>query len=130
MPANPASAMVAGARADHSGGMTNHATTSTPYAAPTRSRPGPPAWAVAGAIAAFFAVALIAGGAALLWVSSHKTDAAGDYTTATHEYSTPTRALPSDSIYVNADTPDWVLSSDSLGRVRIAPRAAASGKPV
>src|SRR3954462_11461831 len=110
--------------------MTPDPTKSPPSAAPAHNRTGPLAATVTGAIAAFFAVVLIAGGAALLWVSSHKTDAAGYYTTATHEYSTPTRALASDSIDVNADAPDWVLSSETLGRVRIDPRPAASGKPV
>src|SRR4051812_6214812 len=122
--------MGADAACRHSDGMTTYATNITPFAAPARNRTGPLAATVTGAIAAFFAVVLIAGGAALLWVSSHKTDAAGYYTTATHEYSTPTRALASDSIDVNADAPDWVLSSDTLGRVRIDPRPAASGKPV
>jgi len=122
--------MAGGGGAGHSGRMTTYATNITPFAAPARNRTGPLAATVTGAIAAFFAVVLIAGGAALLWVSSHKTDAAGYYTTATHEYSTPTRALASDSIDVNADAPDWVLSSDTLGRVRIDPRPAASGKPV
>jgi len=122
--------MAGGGGAGDSGGMTTYATNITPFAAPARNRTGPLAATVTGAIAAFFAVVLIAGGAALLWVSSHKTDAAGYYTTATHEYSTPTRALASDSIDVDADAPDWVLSSDTLGRVRIDPRPADSGKPV
>src|SRR3954447_10235761 len=103
--------MGADAACRHSDGMTTYPTNITPFAAPARNRTGPLAVTVTGAIAAFFAVVLIAGGAAVLWGSSHTTAAAGYYTTAAHEYSTATRALASDSIDVNADAPDWVLSS-------------------
>jgi hypothetical protein len=122
---------MAGAAAPrHPGGMTTYATNITPFAAPTRNRTGPLAATVTGAVAAFLAVLLIAGGAALLWVSSHKTDAAGYYTSGAHTYSTPTRALTADGLDVNADAPDWVFSSDTFGHVRIDPRAAGSAKPV
>src|SRR3954453_5762898 len=114
----------------HSGGMTTYATNITPFAAPARNRTGPLAATVTGAVAAFFAVVLIAGGAALLWVSSHKADDAGYYTSATHQYSTPTRALTPASLDVGADAPGWVFSSGTLGHVRIAPRSADSAKPV
>jgi len=108
--------------------MTTYATNLTPYAAPPRDRGGPLAATVAGAIAAFLALALLAGGAALLWVSSHKTDADGYYTSATHSYSTPTRALTTQNLDVDLDAPDWAVSS--LGRVRIAPRSSAADTPV
>src|SRR3954470_24258039 len=114
----------------HSGGMTTYATNINPFAAPARHRTGPLAATVTGAVAAFFAVVLIAGGAALLWVSGHKTDGAGYYTSAAHQYSTPTRALTTGSLDVGADAPDWVFSSGTLGHVRIDPRAADSAKPV
>ena len=93
--------------------------------APARSsRPSP------GGVAAFFAVVLIAAGAALFWVSEHKTDANGYYTTAAHHYSSPTRALTTQSIDVGADAPDWLFSSDTFGHVRIDPRSTGSAKPV
>src|SRR3954452_7473638 len=114
----------------HSGGMTTYATNINPFAAPARHRTGPLAATVTGAVAAFFAVVLIAGGAALLWVSSHKADDAGYYTSATHQYSTPTRALTTASLDVGADAPGWVFSTGTLGHVRIDPRAADSAKPV
>ena len=112
--------------------MTTYATNITPFAAPARNRTGPLAATVTGAIAAFFAVVLIAGGAALLWVSYHKTDAAGYYTTATHHYSTPTRALTTQSLDVDVDddAPDWLFSSGTFGHLRIDPRATDSSKPV
>jgi hypothetical protein len=114
----------------HSGRMTTYATDITPSAAPARTRTGPVLATVAGAVAAFFAVVLIAGGAALLWVSSHKTDDAGYYTSSTHTFSTPTRALATENLDANLNAPDWVVSSEDFGRVRIAPRATGSAKPV
>src|SRR4051794_41901363 len=98
----------------HPGGMTTYATDITPFAAPARSRTGPTAATVAGAVAAFFALVLIAGGAAPLWVSAHKTDAAGYYTSSVHPYSTPTRALTTESLHVNPDPPDWGFSPQSF----------------
>jgi hypothetical protein len=114
----------------HPGGMTTYATDITPFAAPARSRTGPTGTTVAGAVAAFFALVLIAGGAALLWVSDHKTDAAGYYTSSVHQYSTPTRALTTESLDVNLDAPNWVFSTESFGRVRIDPRTSGTAKPV
>src|SRR3954447_1301129 len=113
-----------------SAGMTSYAADITPLVAPARNRTGPTAATVAGAVAAFFALVLIAGGAALLWGSSHKTDSAGYYTSSVHRYSTPTRALTTESLDVNLDTPNWVFSTESFGRVRIDPRTTDAGKPV
>src|SRR3954451_20480816 len=114
----------------HSGGMTTYATNITPYAAPARDRTGPLAATVIGSVAAFLAIVLLAGGAALLWVSSHKTDAAGYYTSSAHAFSTKTRALTTQNLDVNLDAPDWAVSSGTFGRVRIDPRPATSAKPV
>jgi hypothetical protein len=110
--------------------MTTYATNITPFAAPTRDRTGPILTTVAGGVVAFLAIVLIAAGAALFWVSEHKTDANGYYTTASHTYSTPTRALTTQSLDVQQDVPDWLFSTDTFGRVRIDPRATNSDKPV
>src|SRR3954451_22114980 len=100
----------------HPGGMTSYASDITPFAAPARSRTGPASATVAGAVAAFFAVVLIAGGAALLWVSSHMTDDRRYSTSSVHRYSTSTRALTMESLDVNLDAPNWVFSTQSFGR--------------
>jgi hypothetical protein len=112
------------------GGMTTYATNITPFAAPTRDRTGPILTTVTGGVVAFLAIILIAAGAALFWVSEHKTDAHGYYTTASHTYSTPTRALTTESLDVQEDVPDWLFSTDTFGRVRIDPRSTDSAKPV
>ena len=110
--------------------MTTYATNITPFAAPTRDRTGPILATITGGVAAFLAIVLIAAGAALFWVSENKTDADGYYTTDAHTYSTPTRALTTESLDIGTSVPDWLFSSDTFGRVRIDPRSADSDKPV
>ncbi len=107
--------------------MTSYATNITPYAAPPRDRTGPVVALVGGSIGAFLAFLLIAAASALLWAGSYKTDD-GYYTTASHTYSSPTRALTTDSLDVNG-VPSWLNTSDRLGRIRIDPTTSASGKP-
>jgi hypothetical protein len=110
--------------------MTAYATDITPFAAPTRDRTGPILSTIGGGFLAFVAIVLIAAGAALFWVSENKTDANGFYTTASHTYSSPTRALTTQSLDINTDAPDWLFSSDNFGRIRIDPRATSSDTPV
>ena len=110
--------------------MTAYATDITPFAAPTRHRTGPILSTIGGGFLAFVAIVLIAAGAALFWVSENKTDANGFYTTASHTYSSPTRALTTQSLDINTDAPDWLFSSDNFGRVRIDPGATSSDTPV
>jgi hypothetical protein len=88
-------------------------------ATPPRARTGPALALVAGSIAAVLAVALIAAGAALLWLSHAKTDG-GYYTTASHTYATPTRALTTDNLRIDGDIPDWL--NTRLGHLRIDPQ--------
>jgi hypothetical protein len=104
--------------------MTSYATNVTPYAAPPRDRTGPVLALVGGSIAAVVALILLASSAALLYAGHYKTDD-GYYTTATHTYSTPTRALTTDSVDVNG-VPSWLNASDHLGRLRIDPQGTGS----
>jgi hypothetical protein len=122
--------MAAGPALRHAGDMTTYATNITPFAAPTRDRTGPILTTITGGVVAFFAIVLIAVGAALFWVSENKTDANGYYSTASHEYSSPTRALTTESLDVQEDVPDWLFSTDTFGHVRIDPRSTDSDKPV
>jgi hypothetical protein len=104
--------------------MTSYATNVTPYAAPPRDRTGPVLALVGGSIAAVVALILLASSAALLYAGHYKTDD-GYYTTATHTYSTPTRALTTDNVDVNG-VPSWLNASDHLGRLRIDPQGTGS----
>ena len=63
---------------------------------------------------------LIAAAAVSFWASDYKTDGDGFHTTATHTYSTPTRALTTENIDVGTDVPGWLESH--LGTIRIDPQ--------
>ena len=54
----------------------------------------------------------------------------GYFTTDTHTYSSPTRALTTESLDVDTDAPDWLFSTDTFGHVRIDPRSTDSAQPV
>jgi len=104
--------------------MTAYATHITPSAAPTRDRTGPVLALVGGSIAAVVALVLIATAALSFWASDYKTDADGFHTSATHTYSTPTRALTTENIDVGTDVPSWL--EGHLGTIRIDPQGTGA----
>ena len=104
--------------------MTAYATHITPSAAPTRDRTGPVLVLVGGSIAAVVALVLIGTAALSFWASDYKTDADGFHTTATHTYSTPTRALTTENIAVGTDVPNWL--ENHLGTIRIDPQGTGA----
>jgi hypothetical protein len=106
--------------------MTSYASAIAPPAAPTRDRTGPVVALGGGAHAAFLAFILIASAGVLLWTSHYKTDGDGYYTSTSHTYSTPTRALTTDNLDAATGMPDWLDASDHLGRVRIDPQGTAA----
>ena len=108
--------------------MTTYATNITPFAAPTRDRTGPILTTITGAVLGFLALVLLAGSIALFAVDDERTD--GYFTTATHTYSTPTRALTTETLDVDTDAPDWLFSTDTFGHVRIDPRSIDAAEPV
>ena len=114
--------------ARHSGGMTSYATNITPFAAPTRDRTGPLLTTITGSVLGFVAFLLLAGAIALFAIDDERTD--GYFTTATHTYSSPTRALTTQSLDVDTAAPDWLFSTDTLGHVRIDPRSTGAAEPV
>jgi hypothetical protein len=103
--------------------MTSIATPITPTAAPPRARTGPVLALVTGSVAALLALLLMLGGSALLWAEHDRTDD-GYYTTDTHTYSTPTRALVTESFDVGDDVPGWL--DDRLGSLRIDPAGGST----
>jgi hypothetical protein len=104
--------------------MTSYATHITPSAAPPRDRTGPVAALAGGSIAAVLALILLAGSGLSFWASHYKTDADGYHTSATHTYSTPTRALTTESINVGTGVPGWL--DGHLGTVRIDPKGTGA----
>src|SRR5215204_4063582 len=61
---------------------------------------------VLGSIALLLALALLASGGAALWGLSQR-DAAGYFTSGTHELSTGSYALASESLDVGSEIPGW-----------------------
>ena len=122
--------MARGRAVRHAGGMTTYATNVTPFAAPTRDRTGPILTTITGSILGLLALLLTLAGIALFTIDGERTDGDGYFTTATHTYSSPTRALTTQSLDIGTDAPDWLFSSDTFGHVRIDPRATDSAKPV
>jgi hypothetical protein len=108
--------------------MTTYATNITPFAAPTRNRTGPILTTISGSVLGLLALLLLAGSIALFSIDDERTD--GYFTTATHTYSSPTRALTTESLDVATDAPDWLFSTDTFGHVRIDPRSTDSAEPV
>jgi hypothetical protein len=80
---------------------------------------------VFGSIALLIALALLAGGGAAVWGLSQR-DGAGYFTSGTHELSTGSYALASDSLDVGTDAPGWVFR-DHFATVRIQ---ATSSQPI
>src|SRR3954469_25115385 len=114
--------MARGPLARQPGGMTSYATNITPSAAPPRDRTGAVVALVVGGLAALVAFVLLAGAGTLLWASHYKTDDDGFYTSSTHTYSTPTRALTTENLDNATGVPEWLDATDHLGRVRIDPQ--------
>ncbi len=79
---------------------------------------------VFGGVAVLVALALFAGGGAAVWGLGQRDDA-GFFTSGTHEVSTSSYALASESLDVGPDIPGWL--DDGFATVRVA---VTSAKPV
>ncbi len=72
---------------------------------------------VAGSLSALLAVVLLLAGGGLLWAVDSHTDDAGYFTTSTHQYKTPTRALATQDL----DVGDAVFGSHRLADLKVRP---------
>jgi len=104
--------------------MTSYATPLQPTAAPRRDRPGPAIAIVGGSIAAVVSLLLIAAAVVSFVLSDYKTDGNGFHNTATHTYSTPTRALATESLDATTGVPEWM--SGHLGTIRVDPKGTGA----
>jgi hypothetical protein len=83
---------------------------------------------VFGVLAVLLALALLAGGGGLVWANSAKTDADGFFTTHTHRFGSPSYAVASKSLDV--DAPGWVFHSGRYAKVRITATGRTPGKAI
>jgi hypothetical protein len=93
--------------------------------APQRSGSGSTVAIVFGAIAVSIALALLVGGVFGLWAIGQRDDD-GFYSAGPERLATPTSALATDDLDVNAGAPSWVFD-DAFATVRLG---ATSAKPV
>src|SRR3954452_3889808 len=114
--------MARGPLARQPGDMTSYATNLTPSAAPPRDRTGAVVALVVGGLAALLAFVLLAGAGTRLGPSHYKTDDDGFYTSATHTYSTPTRALTTENLDAATGVPGWLGAPDHPGPGALRPR--------
>jgi hypothetical protein len=89
---------------------------------------GQAALAVVGALAALLALVLLLGGAALVGMHETKRDTDGYYTSGANTLTTPTHALVSDSLEIDANEPNWLFSHGRLGTIRLT--ATDTTKPI
>jgi hypothetical protein len=100
-------------------------TSSTPV---RRSSAGRIAALVTGVVVGLVAFGLLAAGGVLLWGNAQK-DKDGYVSTKSERFHTKTYAISTENLDVNTDGPDWLVSPEHYGKVRLAAHSRA-GKPV
>jgi len=105
-----------------------------PSAPETRTRPrrrwgvGRVVVLVLGVLAALLALGFLGGGGTLLWIDQTQRDAEDFLTTDPERFSSDGYAILSDSIDIDEDVPDWLLSEDVVGSVRVRAEAEGGGE--
>src|SRR6476661_5921168 len=74
---------------------------------------------ITGALAGALALALLAGGGALVWAHGTKEDGGGYYATGSKHLTTPTYAFVTEGLDVGVDGPDSLFRNGRLGTVRV-----------
>ena len=91
---------------------------------PGATAPGPKLALVGGALAAVLALLLMTAAAVSFWANDYDTDADGFHTSATHTYSTSTRALTTENLDINTAVPGWLDAH--LGTIRVDPKGTGA----
>jgi Domain of unknown function (DUF4389) len=85
---------------------------------------------VFGVLAALVGLGLLAGGGALVWANSSKTDRDGYFTTHSHRFTSASFAIASKDLHVGTNAPDWFFRSGRYAKVRITATSADPSKPI
>ena len=85
---------------------------------------------VFGVLAVLVALGLLAGGGAILWANSAKTDSDGYFTTHAHRFSSSSYAIASKSLDVGTGAPDWIFGSGRYAKVRISATSIDPAKAI
>jgi Domain of unknown function (DUF4389) len=98
-------------------------------AAPTRGpRGGGIALVALGSVIALIAFGLLTAGGVLMWADQTQRNAAGYLTSPTTRLAASSYAIAATDLNVAVSAPEWHVSSDALGSVRITATAAASNE--
>ena len=74
---------------------------------------------VALGFVAVVGVVALAGGGALLWLDSAKTDAQGYYRSSSHQFETSSHALVTNDLDLDSGATGFMLGSDRLGEIQL-----------
>src|SRR6188474_1547321 len=83
---------------------------------------------VLGILAALLALGFLGGGGTLLWVDQSQRDTDDFVSTDPERFASDGYAIVSDSIDIDEDVPDWLLSEDVVGSVRVRAEDAEGGE--
>ena len=83
---------------------------------------------VLGILAALLALGILGVGGTLLWADQTQRDTDGFVSADPQRFSSDGYAILSDSIDIDEDIPDWLLSEDVVGSVRVQAEAAEGGE--
>ena len=84
---------------------------------------------VFGAIALLFALAVLAGGGALVWAQNDQTNSNGFFTSNAHRFESPSYAITSEKLDIGTGVPSWVFGAGDRAKISID-ATGAGGKPV
>jgi hypothetical protein len=101
---------------------------------PSPRRRGPDGGKVAGLVATgivgLLGLIALAGGGALLWVDSAKTDSQGYYTSSPHRFESDGRALVTNGLDIDSGNTGFLFGSDHLANIRLTTASTDPAAPL
>jgi hypothetical protein len=101
---------------------------------PPPRRRGPDGGKIAGFVATgivgLIGLVALAGGGALLWLDSAKTDSQGYYTSSPHHFESEGRALVTNDLDIDSGGADFLFGVDHLADIRLTTTSSDSATPL